>query len=176
LYSEHAQEVLFLSALGIALINGSLLLFPEILYGKLTLKPVPSVYKKSVEVAVIKDEVYENEYFIDLAKQIKKHFKEQHPYLKIDFAISDLTIALKVPQHHITICFRDYIGMKFTDMKTQYRLEYAKTALLSEAYNQFTLDAIGHQAGFLSKSNFFSCFKKSTGLTPLEFQKRQKEL
>lgn len=176
LYSEHAQEVLFLSALGIALINGSLLLFPEILYGKLTLKPAPSVYKKSVEVAVIKDEVYENEYFIDLAKQIKKHFKEEHPYLKIDFAISDLTIALKVPQHHITICFRDYIGMKFTDMKTQYRVEYAKTALLSEAHNLFTLDAIGHQAGFLSKSNFFSCFKKSTGLTPLEFQNRHKEL
>jgi transcriptional regulator GlxA family with amidase domain len=55
-------------------------------------------------------------------------------------------------------------------------VEYAKTALLSEAHTQFTLDAIGHQAGFLSKSNFFSCFKKSTGLTPLEFQNRHKEL
>ena len=172
LYGQHSVYIL---TLGIVFINLTLLLIPEILYGKLTLKPVPSVLKKSVEVVVIKDLVYENEYFIDLAKEINQFFLEDQPYLKIDFAISDLSIVFKVPQHHIAICFRDYIGLKFTDMKTHYRIEYAKEVLLNDEYNRLTLDAIGQQSGFLSKSNFFSCFKKSTGITPLEFQNNHKK-
>lgn len=170
LFRLYGQYSVYILTIGIVFINLTLLLIPEILYGKLTLKPLPSVTKKSVEVAVIKDLVYENEYFIDLAQQINRFFIDKEPYLKIDFAISDLNIVLKVPQHHISICFRDYIGMKFIDMKTHYRIEYAKKVLLCEEHNRLTLDAIGVKSGFLSKSNFFSCFKKSTGLTPLEFQ------
>lgn len=175
LFSLYTQYSVTILTIGIVFINLTLLLIPEILYGKLTLKPLPSVIKKSVEVTVIKDLVYENEYFIDLAQQINQFFKEKQPYLKIDFAISDLNIVFKVPQHHISICFRDYIGMKFIDMKTQYRIEYSKKVLLSAEHSRLTLDAIGQQSGFLSKSNFFSCFKKSTGLTPLEFQNNHKK-
>ena len=175
LFRLYGQYSVYILTIGIVFINLTLLLIPEILYGKLTLKPLLSVVKKSVEVPVIKDLVYENEYFIDLAVQINQFFKEKQPYLKIDFAISDLNIVLKVPQHHISICFRDYIGMKFIDMKTQYRIEYSKKVLLSSEHNRLTLDAIGQQSGFLSKSNFFSCFKKSTGLTPLEFQNNHKK-
>jgi AraC-like DNA-binding protein len=175
LFSIYIQYSVNVLTLGIVFINLTLLLIPEILYGKLTFRPIPSVLKKSFEVAVIKDLVFENEYFIDLAKQINQFFKEKQPYLKIDFAISDLNIVFKVPQHHIAICFRDYIGIKFIDMKTQYRIEYAKEVLLSPDHFRLTLDAIGQQSGFLSKSNFFSCFKKSTGLTPLEFQNNHKK-
>lgn len=175
LFRLYGQYSVYILTIGIVFINLTLLLIPEILYGKLTLKPVPSVLKKSVEVVVIKDLVYENEYFIDLAKEINQFFLENKPYLKIDFAISDLNIVFKVPQHHIAICFRDYIGLKFTDMKTHYRIEYAKEVLLNAEYNNLTLDAIGQQSGFLSKSNFFSCFKKSTGITPLEFQNNHKK-
>ncbi len=175
LFRLYGQYSVYILTIGIVFINLTLLLIPEILYGKLTLKPVPSVLKKSVEVVVIKDLVYENEYFIDLAKEINQFFLEDQPYLKIDFAISDLNIVFKVPQHHIAICFRDYIGLKFTDMKTHYRIEYAKEVLLGAEYKNLTLDAIGQQSGFLSKSNFFSCFKKSTGITPLEFQNNHKK-
>jgi AraC-like DNA-binding protein len=175
LFRLYGQYSVYILTIVIVFINLTLLLIPEILYGKLTLKPVPSVLKKSVEVVVIKDLVYENEYFIDLAKEINQFFLEDQPYLKIDFAISDLNIVFKVPQHHIAICFRDYIGLKFTDMKTHYRIEYAKEVLLNDEYNRLTLDAIGQQSGFLSKSNFFSCFKKSTGITPLEFQNNHKK-
>ena len=175
LFRLYGQYSVYILTIGIVFINLTLLLIPEILYGKLTLKPVPSVLKKSVEVVVIKDLVYENEYFIDLAKEINQFFLENKPYLKIDFAISDLNIVFKVPQHHIAICFRDYIGLKFTDMKTHYRIEYAKEVLLNAEYNNLTLDAIGLKSGFLSKSNFFSCFKKSTGITPLEFQNNHKK-
>lgn len=174
LFSLYIQYSINILTIGVIFINLTLLLIPEILYGKLTLKQVPSVLKKSTEVSIIKDLVYENEYFIDLAKQINQFFKENKPYLKIDFVISDLNIVLKVPQHHIAICFRDYIGLKFTDMKTSYRIEYAKEALLVSENKRMTLEAIGQESGFSSKSNFFSCFKKSTGLTPLEFQNNYK--
>jgi AraC-like DNA-binding protein len=170
LYSVDSKYVLSLSVLGIALINTSLLLFPEILYGKLRIKPTSNIFKKSIDTMARKEEFIENEYFINLTKQINAYFVNQHPYLKPEFAISDLTIALKVPQHHITICYRDYIGIRFTDMKINYRVEYAKKELLNPVNKNLTLEAIGFQSGFLSKSNFFSCFKKITGTTPLDYQ------
>lgn len=170
LYSLNAKYVLSLSVLGIALINMSLLLFPEILYGKLRLTPIPTIYKKSIDTVNLKDEIIENEYFINLSKQINDYFITKKPYLKPDFAISDVTIALKVPQHHIAICCRDYIGMKFTELKIHFRVENAKKALVIPENKNLTLEYIGLQSGFLSKSNFFSCFKKITGTTPLDYQ------
>jgi AraC-like DNA-binding protein len=171
LYSLNAKYVLSLSVLGIALINTSLMMFPEILYGKLRLKPTPKIYKKSLELNILKLEVAENEYFIDLTNQIKDYFNKKQPYLNPEFSISDLTIALKVPQHHIMICYRDYIGIRFTGMKINYRVEHSKKELLNDDNKKLTIEAIGLESGFLSKSNFFSCFKKHTGTTPFDYQK-----
>jgi AraC-like DNA-binding protein len=171
LESSNSQYTLSVTVLGIALINFTLLMFPEILYGKLRFESGPIVFKKSIKRDLINDEeVYENEYFINLTNQINDYFANQQPYLKPEFAISDLTIALKVPQHHIAICYRDYIGIRFTVMKINYRVEYSKKELLNPVNKNLTLEAIGFQSGFLSKSNFFSCFKKVTGTTPLDYQ------
>ena len=43
---------------------------------------------------------------------------------------------------------------------------------LLEENNQFTLEAIGFEAGFSSKSTFYATFKKVVDMTPSEFQKK----
>jgi len=61
--------------------------------------------------------------------------------------------------------------MNFASIVNRYRVEYAKTRLLSET-DSSVLD-IGFDSGFNSKSVFNDAFRKATGLTPTEFRKKR---
>jgi len=52
------------------------------------------------------------------------------------------------------------------------RVEEAKTYLIDNEFANYTLVAIGLEAGFNSKSAFNSSFKKITGKTPSQFKQR----
>ena len=51
----------------------------------------------------------------------------------------------------------------------EYRVAEAKQLL--QENNQFTLESIGFEAGFSSKSTFYATFKKLVGKTPAAFKK-----
>jgi AraC-like DNA-binding protein len=61
------------------------------------------------------------------------------------------------------------LGKSFTNLINEYRIEKAKELLETE--NNFTVEGIGYESGFNSKSTFFTTFKKITGKTPTEYQK-----
>jgi len=52
-----------------------------------------------------------------------------------------------------------------------YRIEEAKNLLSSEKAKQMTIEAIGSDSGFNTKSAFYRAFKKHTGLTPSDFMR-----
>jgi AraC-like DNA-binding protein len=64
----------------------------------------------------------------------------------------------------------DNLGKSFALFINEYRIEEAKHLLKEN--NSFTLEAIGFEAGFSSKSTFYATFKKVTGQTPSEFKKQ----
>ena len=58
----------------------------------------------------------------------------------------------------------------FADFINIFRVNYVKEKLRkNDALQQITIEALGNQAGFSSKSNFFLTFKKHTGMSPLEY-------
>jgi AraC-like DNA-binding protein len=50
-----------------------------------------------------------------------------------------------------------------------YRVDSVKK-MLSDPANRFSIEAIGYDCGFSSKSSFFSVFKNLTGQTPQEYR------
>ncbi|NJN50097.1 MAG: AraC family transcriptional regulator [Polaribacter sp.] len=60
----------------------------------------------------------------------------------------------------------------FTDFINQFRVDFAKQMLGNKEFKNYTITAIGLEAGFNSKSSFYAIFKKFTNVTPLEFQKK----
>ena len=56
----------------------------------------------------------------------------------------------------------------------QYRVSAAKNLLDDPRFNIFSLEAIGKEVGFKSRSVFYETFKKHTGLTPGNYKKRAK--
>ena len=58
---------------------------------------------------------------------------------------------------------------KFTKLKTELRVEHAKTLLNNSQYSNLTIEGIAQMSGFVTRSNFYSAFKNETGQTPSDY-------
>jgi AraC-like DNA-binding protein len=96
------------------------------------------------------------------AMTAKELFK--NPNLKVN----DLAKEIKVPAHQLSQVLNDNIEKNFTLFVNEYRISEA-CSILSQNTN-LTIDAIGEEVGFNSKSTFFATFKKIKGMTPSAFQ------
>jgi AraC-like DNA-binding protein len=94
-------------------------------------------------------------------------------YVNPDLKITDVAHQVGVSVHHISQVLNDNYQTNFSNFINQYRIEKAKK-LIEEKFESLTLEAIGNEAGFKSKSSFFTYFKKTTGMTPNEYRESRK--
>ncbi|MEM6717967.1 MAG: helix-turn-helix transcriptional regulator [Bacteroidota bacterium] len=59
----------------------------------------------------------------------------------------------------------------FKDFINHYRIQLAKEMLIDVRFHVFSLEAIGKEAGFKSRSTFYETFKKEVGISPGAFKK-----
>jgi AraC-like DNA-binding protein len=137
-----------------------ILFFPEVLYGIKNLQLTPEV-----------KEIPENEIdeYINLAKKIEHYLHSQKPYLDPNFDLSDVANALSVPQKQVSIACKHLLHKKFTDLRAHVRVEHAKTLLKIGLTESITIDAIGINSGFKSRSTYYEAFKAETGMTPSQY-------
>lgn len=169
-------NVAFFNSLLIAGMPLVLITFPHIIYG--LPKPVskasksPGLKEENKPAEITGDESI---YFKKIAELISILLEKEKPHLKVDFSIEDLMARLDVPRHHLYFCLNSVIGTKFTELKNRHRILHAQHLLLNLDLNRFTIDSIGLQSGFSSRSNFYSSFKDITGITPSEFLKQNEK-
>jgi AraC-like DNA-binding protein len=104
-----------------------------------------------------------------LAARIIEYFENDKPYLDKRFSLDDLANHLDVPKHQLYSCLNTCLNKKFTQLRTSFRIEHAKKLLLAGDLDSKSLQGIWMEAGFSSKTNFFTTFKEETGLTPTDF-------
>lgn len=138
--------------------------FPQILYGSLKSKSL---------VAKILTTPAPDHSFVELSNRIITYMQEEQMFLNPDLEISDLSIALKVPRHHIAYCFTNVLHSKFTTYKNKLRVAYAQNLLENGEAQLNSIDGIGAKSGFKSRSAFYEAFKVETGMTPNQFLKNQ---
>lgn len=123
-------------------------------------KPIPDVKKEEAD---------------KIAAQIIDCFENQKPYLHKDFSLDSLSTILNIPKYQLYNSFNVSLNKKFTQMRASYRIEYSKQLLAEEELDKVSMEGIWLQAGFASKSNFFTTFKEETGLTPTEYLEKIKD-
>ncbi len=112
-----------------------------------------------------------------LSKKKKENIKtsvisfveESEAYLNPDISMTWLSKNTNIPKHQITEVFNTELGKNFFQFINEYRIEEVKK-MLSDPHNKYSIEAIGYDCGFSSKSSFFSVFKKVTGLTPSQYR------
>jgi len=123
-----------------------------------------------------KKEKYQNSLLSDRRKtQIKnaiiKYVETEKAYLNPDINMNMLSENLKIPKHNITEVLNVELGKNFFRFINEYRIEEVKK-LLSDPKNKYSIEAIGYECGFNSKSAFFTVFKTLTGMTPNMYKEK----
>ncbi|MDC8004340.1 helix-turn-helix domain-containing protein [Aureisphaera galaxeae] len=104
----------------------------------------------------------------EIVHQLEVIMKEKELFMNPDMKLKDLAKEVQISSHKLSQLLNDNLGKSFNHYINEYRVEKAKALLKEE--NPYTLEAIGFEAGFSSKSSFYSIFKRITGMTPSEFK------
>lgn len=102
----------------------------------------------------------------ELIVRIEVYVRVYRPYMQKDFNIKKVSDALQIPKHHICYLFREILNKSFVDYRTELRVQHVKNAIHHGQHKFLTFEAIGEEAGFNSRSVFFTAFKKHTGKSP----------
>jgi AraC-like DNA-binding protein len=155
-----------------------ILAFPEVLYGIPKVKRKNSIFLKSKDDFRVQKGIIEvvnpinsaeSAEMNELAVLIHNFLINEKPFIDPKFTIDDLAKQLEIPKHHIYYCFSTIFKTKFTTVRSQTRVNYAKELLLNGNLEQLSMEGIWSKTGFSSRTNFFVTFKKFTGKTPLQF-------
>ena len=94
----------------------------------------------------------------------------QKLYLNPDLTIDDVAKKVQMPVKKLSQILHQATQSNFTDYINSMRIENAKTFLVNQDYENYTVIAVGIECGFYSKSTFYRAFKKIVGCTPTEYK------
>jgi AraC-like DNA-binding protein len=137
--------------------------FPQVLYGMPLAVSAKKVAKVTIPVVDPSDPLTET------AQLIVDYINTEKPFLYPEFDIEDIAEKLDIPKHHIIYCFTMILQKKFTAYRAFVRIEHAKELLNAGTADTLSIDGIGAQSGFSSRSGFYATFKAETGMTPSQY-------
>lgn len=105
-----------------------------------------------------------------ILSQLTQLMENEKPYLEMGLTLPLLAKKLDVSPNHLSQVINGKLNKSFFDFVNRYRVEEAKRALSSQEADKFSILGIAMDAGFNSKSSFYTAFKKHTGVTPSQFK------
>ncbi len=102
-----------------------------------------------------------------LAK-LKELMLTEEPFTNADLKSSDVAKKVNLSVHQLSQLLNENLGKSFPLFINEYRIEKACGIIKSDT--PLTLEAIGYECGFNSKSTFYTTFKKITGVTPAQYK------
>lgn len=108
---------------------------------------------KSDHLSLFEDLVLNRKYFLD-------------PELTLDKIADELGLS----KSHLSRLINKELQTSFPDYINQLRIKQAQYYLKHPDFSNYTLVAIGLEAGFASKTTFNNTFKKVTGMTPSDYR------
>jgi len=169
-----ASRVQLIASIGMTGLLISPFFFPEILYG---LPRIPNHYGKKENQGEDQTAHFpkksavslESEYIQIIAQKIEQCMMDHQPYLQKEFNLTELSVLIHIPVHHLAIYFREEKEQSFINYRNLWRVQYAKTLIHDGKAKELTLEAIGILSGFSNRNAFISAFKRCEGFTPHEY-------
>ncbi len=105
-----------------------------------------------------------------LMEKVEAYMKRSEIFLKSDLTIVDLAEKLNLHPKKISASINSISHQNFNSYINALRVEKAKLILDGAREHNFSIEGIGQEVGFHSKSAFYAAFKKVTGTTPTRYK------
>ena len=92
-------------------------------------------------------------------------------YTDPNLTLTSLAEHMNISSRHLSRIINKGFSKSFSDFINGYRVEEVKKNLLEPDYAHYNILSIGLEAGFNSKSSFYTAFKKETGTNPAQYKK-----
>ncbi len=109
----------------------------------------------------------------ELMVTIDNYINASESFVNSDLTIMDLAEGLNEHPKLVSEAINTVGRQNFNSYINQYRIKKALVLLRSDKKINLSIEGIGIEVGFKSKSAFYSAFKKFTGTTPTIFKENQ---
>ena len=105
-----------------------------------------------------------------LVLKASKYIEETELYKKEDITILDVSKALETHPRKVSKAINAITSENFNAFINKFRILAAKKMLQNPKYASWSIEGIGQEVGFKSKSSFYTAFKKNEHKTPLQYK------
>ncbi len=103
--------------------------------------------------------------------KINDYIVKEKKYLLADISLNSIAEKFQISSGYLSQLINTHTQNSFNDYINELRVEASKKMLIDSQYDNYTIESIGLECGFKSKSNFYTTFKKFSNLTPNQFKK-----
>nr|WP_299000970.1 helix-turn-helix domain-containing protein [uncultured Allomuricauda sp.] len=107
-----------------------------------------------------------------LVRMVDKYLQESEVFMDKNLTIVAISEPLKVHPKRISQAINKVNGENFNSYINRYRIEKAGEMLSDRSLDNLSIEGIGTEVGFQSKSAFYTAFKKITGTTPSRYKEK----
>lgn len=105
----------------------------------------------------------------ELLAQLNSLMEEEALYLDANLNLTKVAARLKVIPHRLSQLLNEHQEQSFPNYLNTYRVAAAKNMMVNGT--AYSIEGIGYDCGFNSKSTFYAAFKRHTGTTPAAYRK-----
>ncbi|WP_299212371.1 AraC family transcriptional regulator [uncultured Aquimarina sp.] len=127
--------------------------------------------KKQIDKKQDVNNTIEKSQFLEYKQKLLNCMSSKKPYLNPKLSLRSLADISEIPYYHLSTIFKIGLNTTFYDFVNQYRVEEFIEKAKKPENSKFTLLTLAFEAGFNSKSSFYSIFKKHKGISPSDFVK-----
>ena len=109
----------------------------------------------------------------DLMLKIEDHMTRTESFINPELTIMDLSEGINEHPKLVSAAINTVGNQNFNSYVNEHRIKKAEVLLKTDKELNLSIEGIGIEVGFNSKSAFYSAFKKFTGTTPTKFKDNQ---
>ncbi len=107
----------------------------------------------------------------ETSAQLQNLMVENQYYLDHRLTIHTFAQAVEISPRIISTCINQNLGQNFNEWVNGFRVEKARELLENDKGNLLSIEGIGQESGFKSRSALYAAFKSKLGSSPGEFRK-----
>lgn len=107
----------------------------------------------------------------DLLRKLDAAMRDRRLFSLQNLDLATLAREVESTPQNVSAALNTELGKSFYEYVTIFRIQEAERLLVHPERTHHSLEAIGAESGFKSRSSFYNSFKNATGVTPGDYRK-----